>query len=445
MRHGTAQARAPQVALRRRNFQAEANGLQQALLCLLQYTPDITLLGPHSLAIEVSASLALFGGPRALWRKADQALQGLGLNVRLAMAPTAQGAWALALQEQTFQRRVLKPGTLAQRLDPLHISCLPALAPWQEWLEGVGCHTLGHLRSLPRKGLQQRTGPELMQTLDAAYGYCSSPHAWVTLPDTFRRRYETLHNLQHTHAILAVAGSLINQLCGWLQAAHRSACRLIFILHHEKGRHAQAPTRLEIELLQAGWQPDDFLTVTAERLNRLTLPEHVIAVELQVNETQERTPHSQSLFPEPAHWAQQENRLLDLLRSRLGEKRIFLAQPVASHLPESINRWVFASSSCSTQAGAVTGGFLPGLPEQARPFWLFNPPLQLSTHRDTPVYQGLRLRLIQGPERIESGWWNQQQQQRDYFVAQDTQYGRYWIYRQRGSFEARWFLHGLFG
>lgn len=440
MRHGTARARAPQALLSRRDFQAEAQGLQQALLCLLQFTPDITLLDAHSLAMEVDASLDLFGGPRSLWRRVQDSLQGLGLNPSLAMAPTCQGAWALALQTQTRRRRVLKPATLSRRLDPLSAACLPALHPWLEWLESLGCSTLGQLRRLPRKGLQQRTRPEAMQAIDAAYGRHTPPCTWVTPPARFGRRHDTLQRLEHVHAVQAEAAKLIDQLCGWLQAGHRSASRLSFMLHHEKGRHARPPSMLELSLSQPGWRPDDFLPALAEHFSRLVLPDHVIAIELRVDETRGRMARSQGLFPEPAQWARQESRLLDLLRARLGEDHILKARPFASHLPEAANRWVPAA-----EAGSPSTEAAPALPEQARPFWLLDPPLALQVDRHTPLYQGRRLRLIQGPERIESGWWSEKHQQRDYFIAQDAQHARYWIYRQRAALDARWFLHGLFG
>src|SRR5690606_9443980 len=226
MRRGTAVALAPDVLLRRRDLQAEADGLRQALLCLLQYTPDIAILDPHSLVMDIAASLTLFGGPRALWRNVCRSLKGLGLTTRLAMAPTAQGAWALALQTQSRQRRVLRPRTLTKRLDSLPVDSLPALLPWLEWIHELGCFTLGQLRRLPRKGLQHRTRPEVIQTLDAAYGSSTPLYTWASLSETFQQRYETLQRLEHVHAVLGIAHVLVEQLCGWLQAGHSAADQL---------------------------------------------------------------------------------------------------------------------------------------------------------------------------------------------------------------------------
>jgi protein ImuB len=54
------------------------------------------------------------------------------------------------------------------------------------------------------------------------------------------------------------------------------------------------------------------------------------------------------------------------------------------------------------------------------------------------------LTLICGPERIESSWWDGEDVQRDYFVAEDRAGLRLWVFRERTG-EHRWFLHGIFG
>jgi protein ImuB len=54
------------------------------------------------------------------------------------------------------------------------------------------------------------------------------------------------------------------------------------------------------------------------------------------------------------------------------------------------------------------------------------------------------LSLQDGPERIESGWWDAGEEvARDYFIAEDPRGARLWVFRQRGS--RQWFLHGIFG
>ena len=54
--------------------------------------------------------------------------------------------------------------------------------------------------------------------------------------------------------------------------------------------------------------------------------------------------------------------------------------------------------------------------------------------------------LRDGPERIESGWWDGGDVRRDYFVAESPQGETMWIYRDHryGIDDGEWFLHGIF-
>ena len=54
--------------------------------------------------------------------------------------------------------------------------------------------------------------------------------------------------------------------------------------------------------------------------------------------------------------------------------------------------------------------------------------------------------LRDGPERIESGWWDGADVRRDYFVAESPRGETVWIYRDHryGIDDGEWFLHGVF-
>jgi len=54
------------------------------------------------------------------------------------------------------------------------------------------------------------------------------------------------------------------------------------------------------------------------------------------------------------------------------------------------------------------------------------------------------LEIEDGPERIETGWWDGHDVRRDYYVARTTAGVRLWIFRERCA-PGRWFLHGVFG
>ena len=66
----------------------------------------------------------------------------------------------------------------------------------------------------------------------------------------------------------------------------------------------------------------------------------------------------------------------------------------------------------------------------------------LSARSGTPFLQG-PLTAESGPERIETGWWDGHDVQRDYYVARNPRGVRVWIFRDRHA--GGWYLHGLFG
>ena len=78
-----------------------------------------------------------------------------------------------------------------------------------------------------------------------------------------------------------------------------------------------------------------------------------------------------------------------------------------------------------------------------RPAWLLDPAQPLECREGRPWREG-PLRLEAGPERLETGWWDGRDIQRDYWVASGPAGERLWIFLERGALP-RWFLHGIFG
>jgi protein ImuB len=75
--------------------------------------------------------------------------------------------------------------------------------------------------------------------------------------------------------------------------------------------------------------------------------------------------------------------------------------------------------------------------------WLLAAPQPLREIAARPHYHQNALALVAGPERIESGWWDDDDVKRDYFVAQTPDHATLWIYRERRA-PGGWYLHGVF-
>jgi protein ImuB len=70
-------------------------------------------------------------------------------------------------------------------------------------------------------------------------------------------------------------------------------------------------------------------------------------------------------------------------------------------------------------------------------------PALLAAEEGYPLHRG-RLTLLDGPERLETGWWDEDGIARDYFTAINPHGIRLWVFRKR-SRELTWYLHGFFG
>ena len=138
--------------------------------------------------------------------------------------------------------------------------------------------------------------------------------------------------------------------------------------------------------------------------------------------------------------------LMERLRSRLGDAALHGLSRWPDHRPECAWRRLPAAGIVRSGARARGEHQDPerGVESSARtrPLWLVEVPRMLAVDQGAPLIDGARLRLLRGPERIESGWW-ETGVARDYWLAAGPQGMRYWIYHERHGARG-WYLHGLF-
>jgi protein ImuB len=151
-------------------------------------------------------------------------------------------------------------------------------------------------------------------------------------------------------------------------------------------------------------------------------------------------------------------RLIERLHARLGPGGLWRVSPYPDHRPEAAYRieWVEDLTRLTTAATSKTTRMAPdGMPPTRppglpRPLWLLHAPVALTERNTRPFWHG-PLALVAGPERIETGWWDGNLVERDYFVAENEEHILVWIFRSRtgrsnqGSGPGTWYLHGLFG
>jgi protein ImuB len=373
----------------------------------------------RAIVLEVRASFQLFGPwPRFALRLRNE-LGTLGFAHRLALAPTPRAARVLAGLEDGLAIAGIE--RLQQVLDgvPVRRAHLPEDSG--ERLHRMGLGTLAAVRALPRDALRRRFGAGLLEHLDRLYGVAEDPLPCYAPPDHFDMRVELGYEVETHTALLFPLRRLVGDLCTYLSIRDGGVQRFVLRLEHE-GTH----TEVEVGLLAAERSQAMLFELARNRLERVSIPKPVLAMRLLARELPPFVPAARDLFEPRSQQAVEWPQLRERLRSRLGDGAVYRVEPAGDPRPERAWRRAIGDAPARGVEAA------PARPP--RPAWLLPQPVPL---RDP------RLRIVSGPERLESGWWDDDDARRDYYVVETSRGQRAWAFVPPGRHEG-WMLHGWF-
>ena len=417
MRLTAAQALLPEFAMVDHDPAAEARWQRFLAAWAYRHSSLVSTHWPGCLVLEVRASFRLLGPWPRIEARLREELGMLGFRHRIALAPTPRAAHVFAGLRDGLA--VMQPEAMSALLDrvPVRRARLPGDAG--ERLHRMGIRDLRALRALPRDSLQRRFGRPLLDHLDRLHGQADDPLAWYAPPDHFDARIELGHEVEAHPALLFPLRRLVGDLCTALSIRDGGVQRFVLRLEHEQGH-----TDVEVGLLAAERAPELLFEVTRNRLERTTIPKPVVAVRLLARALPPFVPATRDLFDARPQQHLPWPQLRERLRARLGDEAVHRLAPTGDPRPERAWRRI--------EGDDLRIG--PAPPRPPRPTWLLAKPVPL---RDP------RLRLVSGPERLESGWWDGDDARRDYYVLETSQGQRAWAFAPPGERDG-WMLHGWF-
>jgi len=431
-------ALAPEVMLRDRDAAAEEAALCEVATLALAITPNASIALPNAVVAEIEGSIRLFGGLPPLLDRLARDVRARGYGARFALAPTPLAA--LLLARACHVEHVLDTAQLAAVLAPLPLALLDLEADTRATLEAAGITTFGAANALPRAGLARRFGPAVVDMLDRALGRSPDPRDPYRPPPHFERKLPLPAPVDNVEALGFAVNRLVNDFAGWLLARGLGALRLSLSLVHERyvRERGTPPTLASFALGAPARAPEHLHAVLRERLARIELPAPVESLVLASDETASLASRNLGLLPEDEAQAVIVP-LVERLRSRLGDDAVVVLAPLSEHRPE------YATSEALSSGLGASSLHKPGEPRAhasaPRPVWLLGEAQALGAVLETKPWI-----LRDGPERIESGWWDGHDLRRDYFVAETPNAEVVWIYRDHryGTDDGEWFLHGYF-
>lgn len=400
-------------------YDPEAEARWQRFLAAWAYRHSslVTAQWPGCIVLEVRASFRLLGPWPRIEARLREELEALGFAHRIALAPTPRAARVFAGLRDGLA--LPNPGAMIETLDrvPVRRAHLPDDAGTR--LHRMGIRDLRTLRALPHDAVRRRFGLPLLEHLQRLYGQADDPLAHYAPPDHFDARVELGYEVESHMALLFPLRRLVGDLATYLSIRDGGVQRFVLRLEHEDGHHD-----VDVGLFAPERQPAMLFELARTRLERVQLHKPVVGVRLLARELPPFVSAARDLFDARSQQQLPWPQLRERLRARLGDAAVYRVAPGTDPRPE--RAWQRVEGD-----GASIGQAPPRAP---RPAWLLHRPIPL---RDP------RPRIVSGPERLESGWWDGDDARRDYYVIETSQGQRAWAFAPPGE-QGGWMLQGWF-
>ena len=456
-----AYAMVPELQVLEYDEEKQATSLQQLGYWAMMFSSHVTPCMPDILLLEVGASLKLFGGIEGIVQRLQQGVQEQSLTMQLGIAPTPAAACLLSRTAQLLdsesatrprsanrapgqrtaqrQSRQPQPGATAgvvrcvtdrhaieAALANIPVEYLPLDTFIQKGLRQSGIRVCQQLFELPAAALTRRFSDTATRLLYRLLGQVPDPQPALILPEQFSQHLDLPLEAPDASALAFPINRLLGALGGFLRSRDVGIKSMQLTLLHP--RHA--PTRVTIAFLEATADHRHLMKVVMERLAATVIPEPATAVSLEARGLGDIARAGKDLLNQSQSQRGSIEQALDLLSARIGSEHIYTPTLCEDHRPER-------ASHTQSEAVSSTPATWP-----ARPLWL----LPEAIPATSPLH------LHGTAERIENGWWEENDVRRDYYLASDHDGSWYWVYRQRipqqqaaGVAPEQVFIHGLFG
>jgi protein ImuB len=432
--------------------EADPEGDQASLEALVDWcvrlSPAVAADVPDGLLIDITGVAHLWGGEAAMLDDVSARLTRQGMPARAAVAGSAGAAWALARFGD--DRIVAPPGEEAALLAALPVTALRLEPETALQLVRLGLARIGQLAALPRDQLARRFGARVLTRLDQALVRAEEALVFRRPATPWFTRLAFADPISAPDDLGRASREIAARLCARLTAEGQGAARFELAFHRLDGR-AQ---RLAVGLSLPGRSPDAVARLFAPMLESVD-PGFGIEVVTLAAERVEPLAQRQIGLASIGEIAREDGvaPLVDRLANRLGEDRVWRAEPYPSHIPE---RAVVRRTPLAATAGETWD------PRRPRPLRLFARPEPIEANLvqlpdDPPKAfrwrgQLRRIRHVEGPERLAEEWWRRAPGEtepshvRDYYRVEDDTGARYWLFRTGlygGGEPPKWWLHGL--
>jgi len=426
---GSASALCRELQVHAYDFESEKVKLKEIAHWLYIVTSDISFCTPNGLLLRASNMLALHDGLSNYWRTLKAHLDVLQLNYTYA---TAYSPLAARLLARTGLNLVTdKADTLFTELKKCPLSMAVSeveLSTKQvDQLSRVGVKTFNDLLSIPTADLANRFGVEMVNYVGRLKGLFHHPVHFYYPPERFSQYLEMLFDVENISFLVKPLRKLLSQLEAFLTIRGQFAHELSLVLHQRD----QEDCLVTASSSEGESHAEKWASLFELRFESVKLAAPVTGLTLSASRLAAKRDNTADLFDgKQGDVSPQE--LISILQAKLGPdavQGIMLTEDARPHLSTQFCKPLQSSVAQPTKSQSrIT---IPVNKRLLRPSILLPRPQALHE----------KVTIIQGPERLATGWWDANAMTRDYFIARAVSGRWLWVFRTP---EQYWFLHGFF-
>lgn len=435
----------------------DLDALESLALWAQRWGPWSALDPPDGVIVDVTAVAHLFGGEAKLLADAQALFEKRGITARLAIAPTAGAAWALA--HYGPPRSILAPDDdMETRLSELPVAALRLDDDVITILRRLGLKRLGELGSVESEGggrdaimrrFRNRRSPAAnpLVRMDQLLGRVPEPLLPVVAQHDPLVQRRLMEPIRHRDLLDQVLADLAQDMARELEGQGKGARRLELSLWRVDG---EVVVR-RLELAAASRDAAHICRLFSEKLEGIDAGFGIETVRLRASWAEPLALAQGDIEAAAEEHGTSLAAFVDRLATRLGPRAVQRPVPFGSHVPERAQRWQPPLAPPPAEQEELRF--------HTRPLKLLDRAEPIAVLYATPDGYPQRFRWrgevhevvrCEGPERIAPEWWRERStvRLRDYYRIEDSKGRRYWIYRHGLIGDGRgglpdWYLQGL--
>ena len=406
----------------------------------IRYSPIVAIDLPNGLILDISGCTHLWGGEREYLKEIVNRLRSKGYDVRAAIADTIGCAWAIARfgkitpiiasNEQNKAMLLLPP--VALRIDAAVVASLRKL----------GFRNINSFTGISRSQLRRRFGADFLLRLGQALGEEQETITPIKVIAAYEERLPCLEPIRTKHGIEIAIQKLLEALCKRLRLEGKGIRKAILTCYRIDGKVVS----IEIGTNSSTHHMQHLFKLFELKVGDI---EPKLGIELFVLEATkvEDADHVQEALwsAKPGLQDTAVAELLDRIAGKVGIHAIQRFLPAEHFWPERSIKKVDSLTATTLTTWRK---------DTPRPVRLLHQPELIEVSAPIPdyppmlfLYKGKRhdIKKADGPERIEREWWLDEGQHRDYYMVEDQDGQRYWLFRS-GHYgeQPKWYIHGFF-